>query len=131
MTAHTASCRCGQLTATATGEPVRVSVCHCLDCQRRSGSAFAAQVRFPAEQVTIAGNSTEYAHAGGGGNIARFHFCPTCGDSVYFTNDTIPETIAIALGTLANPFAFTPNFSVWENRKHDWIEITGDGIEHD
>ena len=131
MTAHTASCRCGQLTATATGEPVRVSVCHCLDCQRRSGSAFAAQVRFPAEQVTIAGNSTEYAHAGGGGNIARFHFCPTCGDSVYFTNDTIPETIAIALGTLANPYAFTPNFSVWENRKHDWIEITGDGIEHD
>jgi len=131
VTAHTASCRCGQLTATATGEPVRVSVCHCLDCQRRSGSAFAAQVRFPAEQVTIAGNSTEYAHAGGGGNIARFHFCPTCGDSVYFTNDTIPETIAIALGTLANPFAFTPNFSVWENRKHDWIEITGDGIEHD
>ena len=131
MTAHTASCRCGQLTATATGEPVRVSVCHCLDCQQRSGSAFAAQVRFPAEQVTIAGNSTEYAHAGGGGNIARFHFCPTCGDSVYFTNDTIPETIAIALGTLANPFAFTPNFSVWENRKHDWIEITGDGIEHD
>ena len=81
--------------------------------------------------MTIAGNSTEYAHAGGGGNIARFHFCPTCGDSVYFTNDTIPETIAIALGTLANPFAFTPNFSVWENRKHDWIEITGDGIEHD
>ena len=131
MTAHAASCRCGQLTATATGEPVRVSVCHCLDCQRRSGSAFAAQVRFPAEQVTIAGNSTEYAHAGGGGNIARFHFCPTCGDSVYFTNDTIPETIAIALGTLANPYAFTPNFSVWENRKHDWIEITGDGIEHD
>jgi len=131
VTAHTASCRCGQLTATATGEPVRVSVCHCLDCQRRSGSAFAAQVRFPAEQVTIAGNSTEYAHAGGGGNIARFHFCPTCGDSVYFTNDTIPETIAIALGTLANPYAFTPNFSVWENRKHDWIEITGDGIEHD
>jgi len=131
VTAHAASCRCGQLTATATGEPVRVSVCHCLDCQRRSGSAFAAQVRFPAEQVTIAGNSTEYAHAGGGGNIARFHFCPTCGDSVYFTNDTIPETIAIALGTLANPYAFTPNFSVWENRKHDWIEITGDGIEHD
>ena len=48
---QTASCRCGQLTATATGEPVRISVCHCLVCQRRSGSAFAAQVRFPASQV--------------------------------------------------------------------------------
>ena len=129
MTAHTASCRCGQLTATATGEPVRVSVCHCLDCQRRSGSAFAAQVRFPAEQVTIAGNSTEYAHAGGGGNIARFHFCPTCGDSVYFTNDTMPETIAITLGTFADPYAFTPQYSVWEERQHEWVEIAGN-VEH-
>ena len=55
MTTHTASCRCGQLPATVTGEPVRVSVCHCLDCQRRSGSAFAAQARFPAETVTIEG----------------------------------------------------------------------------
>ena len=45
MTAYPASCRCGQLRATATGEPTRVSVCHCVDCQKHSGSAFAARVR--------------------------------------------------------------------------------------
>ena len=50
-----ASCRCGQLTATCRGEPVRVSVCHCLNCQKRSGSAFAAQARWPDDQVTITG----------------------------------------------------------------------------
>ena len=130
MTEHTASCRCEQLSVTATGEPVRVSVCHCLDCQKRSGSVFAAQVRFSSEDVTIVGNSTEYAHAGGGGNIARFHFCPTCGDSVYFTNDTMPETIAITLGTFADPHAFTPQYSVWEERKHEWVAITGENVEH-
>jgi hypothetical protein len=53
VTARTASCRCGQLTATTTGDPVRVSVCHCVDCQKRSGSAFAVQARWPAEQVRI------------------------------------------------------------------------------
>ena len=41
MTGHTASCRCGQLKAIVTREPVRVSVCHCLDCQKRTGSAFS------------------------------------------------------------------------------------------
>ena len=57
MTSRTASCRCGRLSATCTGDPVRISVCHCLDCQRRSGSSFAAQARFPVHQVTIVGES--------------------------------------------------------------------------
>ena len=48
MTTRRASCTCGQLHLETTGEPVRVSVCHCLDCQRRTGSAFAAQARFHA-----------------------------------------------------------------------------------
>ena len=60
VTTHTASCRCGQLKATVTGEPVRVSVCHCLDCKKRSGSAFARQARWPAEQVTIEGQSKSW-----------------------------------------------------------------------
>ena len=60
MTTRTASCRCGQLRATATGEPVRVSVCHCLDCKKRSGSAFAVQARWPKEQVDIEGRSKTF-----------------------------------------------------------------------
>ena len=60
MTNPTASCRCGQLRATVTGEPVRVSVCHCLNCKKRSGSAFAVQARWPAEQVTIEGRSSSF-----------------------------------------------------------------------
>ena len=57
MTERMASCRCGQLKAMVTGLPVRVSVCHCLNCKKRSGSAFAVQARWPAEQVTIEGQS--------------------------------------------------------------------------
>ena len=128
---HAASCRCGQLSLTATGEPVRVSVCHCLNCQKRSGSAFAAQVRFPAEAVAIEGISTSFAIAGDSGNLADFHFCPTCGATVYFINRTMADTVAVPLGAFDDPHAFKPHFSVYENRKHDWLEIVGDGIEHD
>ena len=131
MSSHPASCRCGQLRIVATGAPVRVSVCHCLGCQKRSGSAFAAQARFPAEAVTIQGESTAYAHSGDSGNVTRFHFCPACGGAVYYVHDHAPETIAISLGAFDDPYAFTPAFSVFENRRHDWLEITGEGIERD
>ena len=128
MTPHAASCRCGQLTATATGEPVRISVCHCLNCQKRSGSAFAAQVRYPATQVTIAGQSKTFTATGDNG-AAHFHFCPDCGSTVSFTNDSVPDTIAIALGAFDDPYFITPTVSVWEERQHEWVEIAGD-VEH-
>jgi hypothetical protein len=131
VTTHKASCRCGQLSATITGDPVRVSVCHCLDCKRRSGSSFAAQARFPAETVQISGESQAFAHRNDEGKVTRFHFCPACGGNVYYIHDFAPETVAILLGTLDDPYAFRPTVSVFENRKHDWLAITGDDIEHD
>lgn len=131
MSARKASCRCGQLTVECTGEPVRVSACHCLDCKKRSGSAFASQVRFPADQVTISGQSSDYVHVGDSGNAATFHFCPTCGGALFYRNASIPDTIAVALGNFEDPWFASPSFSVFENRKMDWVQIVGDGIEHD
>jgi len=131
MTARKASCRCGQLTVECTGEPVRVSACHCLECKKRSGSAFAAQARFPAEQVKISGQSSDYVHVGTSGKAVTFHFCPTCGGGLFFINASMPETIAVALGNFEDPWFATPNFSVFENRKMAWVEIVGEGIEHD
>jgi hypothetical protein len=87
MTSRTASCRCGQLRAAVTGEPVRVSVCHCLNCKKRSGSAFAVQARWPKEQVTIEGRSNTFVKVADSGNRATFHFCPDCGSDVYYEID--------------------------------------------
>jgi hypothetical protein len=130
MTLRHASCRCGQLRATCAGEPVRVSVCHCLDCQRRSGSAFAAQARFPDDQVTIAGDSATWTHVGTGDKSCTFRFCPGCGGTIAFTNATLPGLTAIPLGTFADPHFPGPHYSVYEGRKHAWLTIAGDGIAH-
>jgi len=136
MTDRTATCRCGQLRATVTGEPVRVSVCHCLNCKKRSGSAFAVQARWPSAQVQIDGASQTFVKVADSGNRATFHFCPKCGSDVYYEidgkfDDKFNDLIAVPLGAFDDPFFLTPAFSVWENRKHDWVEIVGDGIEHD
>lgn len=130
MTTRSASCRCGQLRATVAGEPVRVSVCHCLNCKKRSGSAFAVQARWPSAQVSIEGQSKTFVMVADSGNSATFHFCPDCGSDVYYQNNgKFDEQIAIPLGAFDNPFFVVPAFSVWDERKHDWVELVGD-LEH-
>ena len=135
MTERTASCRCGQLKATVTGDPVRVSACHCLNCKKRSGSAFAVQARWPSDQVRIEGGSKTFGKVADSGNRATFHFCANCGSDVYYEidgkfDDKFNGLVAIPLGAFDDPFALQPRFSVWEKRKNDWLEIVGDGVEH-
>jgi hypothetical protein len=134
LTTRTASCRCGQLRATVTGDPVRLSVCHCLNCKKRSGSAFAVQARWPRDQVDIEGQSKTFVIVADSGNRATFHFCPECGSDVYYEidgkfDDKFNDLIAIPLGTFDDPFFGSPEYSVWEQRKHDWVEIVGE-LEH-
>jgi len=130
MDSRTASCRCGQLTATVVGEPVRVSVCHCLNCKKRSGSAFAVQARWPRERVTIAGQSKTFVMVADSGNRGIHHFCPECGSDVFYENEgKFDGLVAIPLGTFEDPYFASPSFSVWEGRKCDWVEIGGE-VEH-
>ena len=130
MTTRTASCRCGQLKATVTGDAVRVSVCHCLNCKKRSGSAFAVQARWPKSQATIEGMSKTFVKVADSGNRATFHFCPDCGSDVYYEIDgKFDDLVAIPLGAFDDPYLLTPEYSVWEERKHDWVEVVGD-IDH-
>ncbi|WP_310467492.1 GFA family protein [Sphingomonas sp.] len=131
MTVRTASCRCGQMKITATGEPVRVSACHCLDCQQRSGSAFAVQARWPVEQMEVAGEYKSWVQTADSGNRITFHFCPECGSPMHYVIDGKFEgLVAIPVGAFADPSFPPPTFSVWERRKHPWVEISGDKVEH-
>lgn len=131
MITRTASCRCGQLRATATGEPVRVSVCHCLNCKKRSGSAFAVQARWPKDEVAIEGRSETFVKVADSGNRATFHFCPDCGSDIHYEIDgKFDALVAIPLGAFDDPYFVRPRFSVWEARKHDWVEVLGDEVEH-
>jgi hypothetical protein len=59
-----ASCTCGQLNARCMGEPVRISVCHCFECQRRTGSAFSVQATYREADVILGGSPSAYTHHG-------------------------------------------------------------------
>lgn len=123
MTIRQAACSCGQLSLRAKGEPVRISVCHCLACQKRTGSHYGAQARFPAKHVEIMGDSTAYIRTAESGNQVTFHFCPQCGATVYFLLDSFPGMIAVPVGAFADPRFPAPRISIYEVNSHDWIQF--------
>ena len=129
MPHRTASCSCGQLQAHVTSEPIRISVCHCLACQRRTGSVFGAQARFTSSSVTTEGTSTEFVRVGDEGSRVTFRFCPQCGATVYYTAEGLEGFIAIPIGAFADPTFVSPTISVYEERMHRWVSMPAD-MEH-
>lgn len=94
MTTRRAGCSCGELQVETTGEPVRVSVCHYLACQRRTGDS---------------------------GQTVTYHFCPACGSSVYYQLEKAPDLLAIPIGAFADPQFPMPQFSFYESRQYEWV----------
>jgi hypothetical protein len=129
MLTREAACGCGQLRLRAQGEPVRVSVCHCLACQRRTGSAFGAQARFPRDRVRIQGRAHEYVRISDAGESRTFNFCPDCGATVFYALASAPDVVAVPVGAFADPAFPAPSFSVWESRRHGWVTLPAE-VEH-
>jgi hypothetical protein len=129
--ARHASCCCGQLRITVEGEPVRVSVCHCLACKRRTGSAFGYQARFPVEGLNVEGDHTDYVRfSEDEGEERRMSFCPECGSTVFYTVGSQPDVVAVPVGAFADPSFPPPTVSVYESRRHPWVQLP-DGIDQE
>ena len=129
MTTRTASCSCGQLKITVEGEPIRISMCHCLDCQRRTGSVFGAQAWFPREKTEIEGAASRFLRTADSGNQITYFFCATCGATVYYEPDAWADATAVPIGAFADPDFPAPRVSVYEARKHSWVS-TPEDAEH-
>lgn len=104
-------------------------MCHCLECQRRTGSVFGVQARFPKEKIRIEGEPVSYVRTGDSGNRVTFHFCPGCGGTVYWEPEALPGFISVAVGAFADPAFPKPHYSVYETRQHPWAHPTFD-CEH-
>ncbi len=121
MSSRHAACSCGELHLTIDGEPARISMCHCLECQRRTGAVISNQAGFRRDQVTFTGKTTKWARTADSGNVLTFSFCPVCGSTVYWENSGLPQMIAVAIGTFADPNFPAPTISVWEECRHPWV----------
>lgn len=117
MRSRTASCSCGQLRIEVRGEPLGVGVCHCLACQRRTGSVFAAP-------YTVTGAASEHVRVGDQDARFTFRFCPICGTTVFHTEEGQERSsVSVAVGAFADPSFPAPQDSVYSCRKHSWVQL--------
>lgn len=104
-------------------------MCHCLACQRRTGSAFGLQARWPKERVEVSGRYVEYVRISDEGEERTFCFCPRCGSTVFWTAEGRRELIAVAVGAFADPSFPHPTVSAYgATRRHPWLSPPA-GIE--
>jgi hypothetical protein len=130
MITRRAECSCGRLSATCSGEPTRIAVCHCLACKRKTGSAFGFGSWFRTSDVTTDGRATEFVRVGDDGTRITNSFCPTCGTTLFWTIDMIPGAIAVSVGAFADLSFPPPTVSVYhESRRYPWLEIRADPLD--
>ena len=116
-----ATCSCGQLRIEVFGDPCGVGVCHCLACQRRTGSVFAALASFRGPYV-VTGTAREYLRTGEQGAQFVFRFCPVCGTNLFHT-EIGEEGVSVAVGGFADPSFPEPKVSVYACRQHAWVVL--------
>lgn len=126
-----ARCQCGNLTAQVAdgAEPMTV-MCHCLDCQRRSGSHYGSIAYYPRDAVTVSGEAREFTRDTDAGNTFTTGFCPVCGSTVYAKASRIPEITGVTVGAFADPAFPGPLRSVYEQSRHHWVTLPEDMGHH-
>ncbi len=122
---YRAACECGKVTLTARGEPGAVVACHCEACQRRTGSPLGVAAYFDLSDVEYKGETRAYARAAQEGRSLTQHFCTTCGGVVYFFADKHANGIGVPIGMFADPKFPPPVRSVWEQSRHEWLDVPG------
>jgi hypothetical protein len=117
MSGFTGGCHCGAIRYEVTGEPVRAQICHCDDCRRSGGSAFATNVFVNAADFrTIRGAPREFHWLADSGARRGRGFCGECGTSIYVTNETRPNLTGIRIGSIDDAGFVRPWAHVWVKR---------------
>ena len=111
---RTAKCLCGAFRVTVSAEPMLVNVCHCQDCQLRSGVPWSSAAYFPRETVRLDGPNKTYTRTSDAGNRINHHFCPTCGVTVCWARETDSTRFGIPVGAFNDPSFPAPTISVWK-----------------
>jgi hypothetical protein len=128
--ARDGGCQCGKVRYRFEGEPIVLTVCHCAECQRQSGSAFGMSLTVRKQDFRLlSGELKTFTRSADSGRLVHCAFCPECGTRIYHQPEYRKESINIKPGTLDDTSWLTPSLQVWTVRRHAWVELTGEIAE--
>jgi len=123
-TTMSGGCSCGAVRYAATGAPKWASHCHCRDCRRVTGAAYATYAGFATDQVTWSGVAPQrYASSPG---VTR-SYCGKCGTPLAYQGERWPDEVHILAATLDDPAAITPQAHVYVGEQLPWVKLS-DGL---
>ncbi|MDZ7952067.1 GFA family protein [Nostoc sp. DedQUE09] len=124
-TKFTGGCLCGSVRYECLAEPIRMVNCHCRDCQRATGGAYASGLLVPQSAVTVTGDIKYYDVIGDSGSLVGRGFCPKCGSRL-FSKPPIAELLGIMAGSLDDPSWFQPAMDIYTASAQPWDYMNPD-----
>jgi len=116
-------CSCGEIRYRLTSDPLFTHCCHCLNCQRQTGSAFVINVLIETDRVELlAGEPQPVDVPRGGGKKQRIFRCPTC-QVALFSRYTRAGIRFVRAGTLDDPSSVSPDVHIYTRSKLPWVRL--------
>ena len=116
-------CLCGKIRYEVRGAIGPIVLCHCSECRRAQGSAFAANAQIRTEDFVLLTGAEQIKEYQDSPDKLRA-FCRNCGSPIYSHRPSRPEVLRLRLGTLETPLATRPVAHIFATSKADWDEIT-------
>jgi hypothetical protein len=119
-------CLCGKVRYSADAEPAFVGVCHCKNCQKGTGTAFAIVVALPTPALNVQGTLQTFTGRGDSGKATYRRFCPECGSTLIDEAEVMPNVTMIMAGTLDDASWVKPGIEIFCDSAQQWVELGGD-----
>lgn len=116
------ACECGAVTYSINDGPLHVYACHCLNCQTRSGSAFAEHAMVQTASFDCEGNTEEFVRSSQGIQFTEL-FCSVCHTRIFNKNSMLPDMVFLRAGTLDSSQRLEPMAHIWTSRKQSWVKL--------
>ncbi|MGH7831008.1 MAG: GFA family protein [Candidatus Binatia bacterium] len=119
-TVFTGGCICGAVRYECSAEPIATGNCHCRDCQKAGGGAFASALAVPATALKITGEVKYYDTKGDSGQTVSRGFCPNCGARLFGKSKAMADVTTILAGSLDDPRGFRPAMDIYTASALPW-----------
>jgi hypothetical protein len=121
-------CACGSARYRLESPPMFVHCCHCLDCQRQTGSAFVLNAIIETDRIALlTGEPEPVAVPTDSGRPHDIYRCPRCRVALWSDYGGRPKLRFVRVGTLDEPSSLSPDVHIFTRSKLPWIRLP-DGV---